>query len=109
MDPYKPPTPVDQPSFLDADAKPVVCPHCDTAYDGIARKSFLGFQKHTCIGCNENFLYPLYKGYRITYWVLLALMLTFYSRAPQGSQPSIFIMLMGCAVIVDGWLLWQRK
>lgn len=109
MDSYKPPTPADPQSVLGAETKPVVCPHCDTGYDSVPRKSFLGFQKHTCICCNENFSYPLYKGYRIAYWVLLVLALTFFSRAPQGSQPSIFIMLMIFAVVVDGWLVWQRK
>lgn len=109
MNPYEPPAPIDQASILDGHGKSVVCPHCDTAFKGIPRKSFLGFQKHTCTVCKENFSYPLFKGYRITYYVLLVLMFGMSANAPEGRSPGLFFSLIVLAVLIDAYLVYQRK
>ena len=52
-----------------------VCPHCFTQFSETPKSSFLGFQKLVCPNCKEDVVYPLTRGYRITYWVLFVYML----------------------------------
>jgi prepilin signal peptidase PulO-like enzyme (type II secretory pathway) len=109
MDPYKPPKSLASPSFMDAKLIPVTCPHCQATFDGVPRKSFLGFQKYSCESCRANFNYPLFKGYRITYWVILIAVLLYMALAQTSGQPNLFVILMGIAVVIDGYLLWKRS
>ena len=41
----------------------VTCENCGQKFTGIPEKSFLGFQKLTCPGCNDRITLPLVKGY----------------------------------------------
>ena len=109
MNPYEPPKSTESlPSFLNAKLTPATCPHCQYSFQGVARKSFLGFQKFTCESCHKPFSYPLYRGYRITYWLLLAVAFVVSSNAPRA-QPGIFVGLMSLAVLIDLYLLWKRR
>jgi len=109
MNPYEPPKSTESlPSFLNAELMQVTCPHCRHSFRGVAKKSFLGFRKFTCESCQKPFSYPLYRGYRITYWILLVVAFVASVNAPQG-QPSIFVGLMSLAVVIDFYLLWKRR
>ena len=109
MNPYEPPESKSDPiSFLNAESHPVTCPHCDEAFCGTAKKSFLGFQTYSCPACSEKFKYPLSRGYRITYWVLLLGAFVMIVNNP-GAQPNLFTLLMAIAVISDLYLLWARR
>lgn len=77
----------------------VRCASCSHQFSAIPTKSFLGFQKLDCPSCNAKVTYPLTKGYRITYMVILALMvLTIISSFSQGSIG--FPGGLGIAVII---------
>ena len=52
----------------------ITCKKCNANSTTTPEQSFLGFQKITCQNCGERLLYPLTKGYRIAYFVLLILM-----------------------------------
>jgi hypothetical protein len=41
----------------------------------VPKRSFLAFQKMRCPGCSKDVVYPLTKGYRVIYWMILALTL----------------------------------
>lgn len=51
-----------------------VCGACRDQFRTVPKRSFLGFQKVTCPSCKKETTYPLTPGYRVTYWVLLILM-----------------------------------
>lgn len=51
------------------------CPRCSTRFAAAPTRTFLGFQKMPCPNCKANVVYPLTRGYRITYWALFAVML----------------------------------
>lgn len=62
-----------------------ICDKCGHKFSGVPRKSFLGFQKMTCPGCRKQITLPLIQGYRVTYWVLLALMIVgFFNAISEG-------------------------
>ena len=50
------------------------CRSCGTAFVAEPKRTFLGFQRLTCPTCKGKVVYPLTRGYRITYWVILAMM-----------------------------------
>jgi hypothetical protein len=54
----------------------LVCPECKTPHAGPSKRSFLGFTRFTCGRCGKTVLNPLSNGYQITYWVLLAIVVT---------------------------------
>lgn len=108
MNPYEPPKSTESlPSFLNAKLTAVTCPHCQHKYEGVASKSFLGFKKFACQSCHEAFSYPLFRSYRITYWLLLAIAAAFMFNA-SNVRPNIFVILMGVAVLMDLYLIWKR-
>ncbi|MFB9240199.1 hypothetical protein IV454_23000 [Massilia antarctica] len=109
MNPYEPPKSQNPPvSFLNADTHPVTCPHCNEAFRGAPKKTFLGFQQYNCPACSQKFKYPLSRGYRITYWVLLLGSFVTMVNKP-GAQPNLFTLLMAIAVISDLYLMWKRR
>jgi hypothetical protein len=109
MNPYEPPKTTElTPSFLNVKLRSATCPYCDQAVEGVPRKTFLGFQAFTCRQCNKEFGYPLFRGYRITYWVLLAIAVGFMFSAPKP-RPNIFVLLMGVAVVIDAYRLWKQR
>lgn len=62
-----------------------ICTKCGTKFRDTPKRTFLGFQKLMCPGCSERVTYPLTTGYRITYWILLGLMiLAFINAVSQG-------------------------
>lgn len=110
MNPYQAPkSQDDRPSFMKGDRYAVQCPHCKHEFDSIATTSFLGFKRFVCFQCNEKFNYPLFRGYRITYWILLLVALIYFAISPSTGQPSFFVFAMSFAVIADVYLLWRRK
>ena len=109
MNPYEPTkASVESPSFLNVKLRPATCTHCGHQFDGVAGKSFLGFQKFTCEKCSKDFGNALFPGYRITYWILLSLAVVAMVAIP-GSQPNLFVILMGIAVGIDCYRLWKTK
>jgi phage FluMu protein Com len=58
-----------------------VCTKCNSKFTGIPKQSFLGFQKISCPACKAELTYPLTKGYRTTYWVILGLMIAIIINA----------------------------
>ncbi len=50
------------------------CRACGTEFRAVPKRTFLGFQRLVCPGCSSPVIYPLTRGYRITYWVFVALM-----------------------------------
>ncbi|MDQ1817335.1 hypothetical protein RBA41_28920 [Massilia sp. CCM 9210] len=109
MNPYEPPKSNSPPiSFLNTNSHPVTCPHCDEAFRGTPKKTFLGFQQYGCPACSEKFKYPLSRGYRITYWLLLLGSFGMMVDKP-GAQPNLFTLLMAIAVIWDLYLMWKRR
>jgi hypothetical protein len=50
------------------------CASCHTSFRGKPARTFLGFQRLRCPKCSQQVDYPLTSGFRITYWVLVALM-----------------------------------
>jgi|UPI0006479263 hypothetical protein len=108
MNPYEPPkSEIAAPSFLNAKLTPATCPHCDHAFSGVAKKSFLGFQKFSCPNCRKAFTAPLFRGYRIAYWVLLAVSVGF--MLSSGGRPNIFFVLMSIAVLIDAYKLLKQR
>ncbi len=51
------------------------CQKCSNKFTQVPKQSFLGFQKVKCTSCEKKTTYPLTSGYRIIYWILLALMI----------------------------------
>jgi hypothetical protein len=96
------------PSIAGAQTLAVTCPRCEAHFDGVPRKTSLGFKEMTCPDCSATFKYPLYRTHRIVYWVLLIGAAIFITRV-EGGFPSIFVLLMGFAVIYDVFLLLKRR
>jgi transposase-like protein len=110
MNPYTPPeSSVDTPTFAKGERIAVKCPHCQHEANLLAIKSFLGFKKLTCSHCNQGFNYPLFRTYRIIYWLLLIAAMLYFVMSPSASQPSIFILAISYAVLTDLYLLLRRK
>lgn len=109
MNPYEPPKSTSEAiSLLNAETHPVTCPHCSVAFQGVPKKTFLGFRQYTCPSCHKKFKYPLSRGYRITYWLLLLGSFVMMVNKP-GTQPNLFTLLMAIAVIWDLYLMWKRR
>ncbi len=84
------------------DLKPIdaFCTKCRTKFTYLMKpkKSFLGFQKLYCPTCKSKVLYPLTKGFRITYqiffvWMLIAIAFTF-SQGFIGLPSWIAVLVM---------------
>lgn len=57
------------------------CDHCGNRFVAMPTRTFLGFQRLICPKCSGKTIYPLTTGFRITYWILAALMLLFIANA----------------------------
>src|SRR5690348_7133411 len=80
-----------------------ICPTCRTAFRATPSRTFLGFQKLSCPK-GHRVVYPLTKGYRITYIVLLVLMvITIVGNAAQGkiAVPGILGVLVIIGLLRD--------
>ena len=83
------------------------CPKCKNMFNGEPRKTFLGFQKLVCPRCRNGLAYPLTRGYRIFYWVMLVLMgLMIVEAFAQGdfALPGIVGICMIVALVRDARL-----
>src|SRR5205823_1225134 len=76
-----------------------LCEGCKTRFRGTPTRSFLGFQKVKCPSCGHETLYPLTKGYRGAYWVILCLMVLVVIENAREGQVT-FPGLLGVAVII---------
>lgn len=81
-----------------------VCQSCGTAFEATPKRSFFGFQLATCPSCQKQNRLPLTKGYRITYYVVLAWMvLTIAIEASSGNVafPGGIGILVIIALVLD--------
>jgi hypothetical protein len=75
------------------------CMSCGTQFSAEPTRTFLGFQRITCPKCTKDVLFPLTSGYRITYWVILIIMvLSAIGYLSKGEIP--IPGLLGVAVII---------
>lgn len=51
------------------------CGHCGHRFRAVPKKTFLAFQKMRCPNCSKDVVYPLTRGYRAIYWMIVALMI----------------------------------
>ncbi len=87
-----------------------ICQSCGTSFSADPKRTFLGFQKMTCLSCKKEVVYPLTRGYRITYWVIFAFMaITVLSAFSQGGIG--FPGGLGIAVLIALFRDWaiQKK
>jgi hypothetical protein len=96
-------------SFLDAKLDLVTCASCGHSFQGVAKKSFLGFRSYTCDLCAKKTNYPLHNGFRIFYWIVLISALVVKLFFFPQMVPSIFIIMMAFAVIMDLVFIWIRR
>ena len=77
-------------------SKEYKCINCNASAEYEIKKSFLGFQKFKCKECEQENLYPLTKGYRITYWVVV-IWFSLFSMASiiRGEIPLPGILVIG--------------
>lgn len=66
---------------MSLDPMQVDCNHCGSTFVATPKRTFLGFLRFTCQNCEGKILYPLTPGFRVTYWVIAALMLVFIISA----------------------------
>ena len=77
----------------------VVCRSCGDNFTGKPSRTFLGFQKLKCPKCGKDVVYPLTRGYRITYWILLVgMIVAVVGNARQGLVS--FPGLIGVGIII---------
>ena len=75
------------------------CNRCRTRFRGRPKLTFLGFQQLRCPNCQQEVLLPLRPGYRITYWVIIGLMVL--GSINVASKDGIPIPgLLGIAVLI---------
>jgi hypothetical protein len=107
--PYRPPAaPVEDLGAQNGKLTPTKCTHCGHEFNGVARKTFLGFRKFRCEQCRLEFSSTLFTGHRITYWVLLILAMAVMFGTQEG-RPNIFVVLMVIAVSIDAYRLWKLR
>ena len=86
------------------------CHSCSAGFTAEPKQTFLGFQKMTCPSCKAEVVYPLTRGYRITYWVIFAIMvITVLSEFAQGGIG--FPGGLGIAVLIalfGDWTIQKR-
>lgn len=75
------------------------CESCKHTFSAVPTRTFLGFQKLQCPSCSAITKHPLTKGYRITYFVVLAWMLVAAAGA-VASNAAPYPGGIGIAVIV---------
>jgi len=75
-----------------------VCTKCNTKFNQVPKRSFIGFQKVECPACKKKLTYPLTNGYRTTYWVFLVLMVMMmfsaFSRGEVGFPGGIGLAII---------------
>ena len=76
-------------------------------FNGEPGRTFLGFQRLICPRCGGRLAYPLTRGYRIFYWVMLVLMALMIAAAfAQGdfAFPGVIGICMIVALVRDAQL-----
>ena len=75
------------------------CGFCAAEFRAIPSRTFLGFRKLVCPACSKELLYPLTRGYRVIYWVLLfGLVSQLVEIVNKGALP--IPGLLGIAIIL---------
>jgi hypothetical protein len=72
---------------------------CGHQFRARPTRSFLAFQKMNCPKCSKDVMYPLTNGYRITYWVIVVLMIIAFFGS-LGSGQIAMPGLLGFAAII---------
>ena len=83
------------------------CSKCRSIFNGEPDRTFLGFQRMVCPKCGNRLSYPLSRGYRIFYWMMLVLMgLMIVAAFAQGdfAFPGIIGICMIVALVRDARL-----
>ena len=86
------------------------CAGCRSSFVGQPTRTFLGFQRLKCPRCNREVVYPLTSGFRITYWVVVALMaFAVVANAAEGriAVPGLIGILIIVALVRD-WKLRKQ-
>src|SRR6266702_5766525 len=81
-----------------------ICTTCRTPFRGRPTQSFLGFQKLTCPQ-GHRILYPLTRGYRIAYWVIIILIgIRIVASVANGhiAVPGVLGILIIIGLVSDG-------
>ena len=85
-----------------------VCQSCKSTFTTDPKKTFLGFQKLKCYFCGVESTYPLSQGYRITYWVIFAIMAATIANSFSEGQIGLPGGL-GIGVLVALFIDWRLK
>ena len=75
-----------------------ICARCSTHFMISAKLDFLGFREFTCPNCHLRVITPLRWSYRITYWVVLCLLVlglaqTLFDKEDKPG-PGVFLLLL---------------
>lgn len=94
--------------------KDYVCTECHTAFakERPLSRSTLGFIRFDCPACEKDIHYPLTKGYRIVYWVILTaapILAVIAFRQGYLFVPGLFWIGALAALGNDGYLKRQVK
>jgi hypothetical protein len=112
MNPFEPPrSGTESPRLASGKLTPVTCPACRADFEAGKQRTFLGFPKYACPECRAEFKAPLSTRRRVLYWALLAgAALVALAAGPETrAQPSIFVLLMALAVLLDIVALIRRR
>ena len=80
------------------DAISATCSSCGHQFRAFPKRTFLSFQKMRCPNCKKDVVYPLTRGYRTTYWVILVLLLVAVVVNLSNGQPT-YPGLLGFAAV----------
>lgn len=80
-----------------------ICTNCKAQFNGVPKRSFLGFRKLTCPDCHQKLLYPLTTGYHIIYCILCVLVawLAINDWSQRRNSGAII-----AAILVIGFYIW---
>ena len=86
------------------------CQSCRTSFSAAPKRTFLGFQRMACPSCKAEVVYPLTRGYRITYWVIFAFMaftvLTAFAQGGIGFPGGLGIAVL--IALFRDWTIQKR-
>lgn len=75
------------------------CSSCGSQFRATPKRTFLGFLKFKCPSCASDVLHPLTGGYRVTYWIILLLMVWAFTYNLSNGQISV-PGLLGIGIII---------
>lgn len=79
--------------------KQFFCLKCRENFESKAKYNLAGFRKAKCPKCKQDSLLPLGKGYKITYWFLLVLIVVLFIIDLVGGQFKVTIVGLAIAAL----------